>query len=107
MALAARPNLDISGFFCVPSGAVSEEARAEAEAMLRDFFGEQQDDHPDTTHCPLCILVQGVPLPEYQPASHILVLVRQDITPSCFEIDFVYRPQGPPLGLRAPPSISL
>ncbi len=106
-ALASTPGFDVANFFCAPSGALSADARAEAETFLSELFGDQQrDDDRGNSHCPLCVLVHGVPLPEQQPAPRI-VFERYDTTPPRFETAFVYRPQGPPLGLRAPPSVSL
>ena len=105
-ALASGAGVDVARFLCAPAGMLSEEARAEAEAALAGLLGAPQDDGSAASHCPLCVLVYGVPLPEQQLALH-LVFERQDIAPVLFETAFVYRAQGPPLGLRAPPSTSL
>lgn len=106
IALAARPGIDVAGFLCAPLGTLSEEARAEAEALLSDLLGEQSGDNSDTAHCPFCVLVHGVPLPEHQ-ATHLIFVGHQEVKARSFETPVVYRPQGPPLGLRAPPSHSL
>ena len=105
-ALASGAGLDVARFLCAPAGMLSEDARAEAEAALADLFGAPQDDGSAASHCPLCVLVHGVPLPNQPPALH-LVFERQDIAPLLFETGFIYNAQGPPLGLRAPPVTSL
>lgn len=106
VALASRPGVDVAGFLCAPLGTLSEEARAEAEALLSDLLGQQPEDDRSVPHCPFCVLVHGVPLPEHDLVSLVFFEHRDVATPS-FETAFVYRPQGPPLGLRAPPSLSL
>ena len=50
VALAARPGLDVAGFLCAPLGTLSEEARAEAEALLSDLLGDEQGDNRNTAH---------------------------------------------------------
>ena len=106
LASASRPGLDVVGFLCAPLGTLSEEALAEAEALLSDLLGQQPEDNRNTAHCSFCILVHGVPLPDDHVTPRI-VFEYQDVTTRRLEATFVYRPQGPPLGLRAPPSISL
>lgn len=105
-ALASGSSPDLASFFCAPSGALSAEARAEAESALAALLGDQPDHDRGNGHCSLCVLVHGVPLPDGQPALHIDV-ERRDAAPRLFETAFVHRPQGPPLGLRAPPPVSL
>lgn len=105
-ALASRPGVDVAGFLCASLGTLSGEALADAEALLSDLIGERQEDNRDTSHCPFCILVHGVPLPEHH-LTPLTVLEHREITAPRFETPAVYRPQGPPLGLRAPPLTSL
>lgn len=106
VALSARPGLDIAGFLCAPLGTLSAEARAEAEALIGELLGQTPDDERNTPHCPFCVLVHGVLLPEYVATPAIRV-GHQEAATCSFESSVVYRPHGPPLGLRAPPSISL
>lgn len=106
VALASRPGLDVAGFLCAPLGTLSEDALAEAEALLSDLLGDRQEDNRSTSHCPFCVLVHGVPLPEHH-LTPLIVFEHQEITTPRFETPVVYRPHGPPLGLRAPPSTSL
>ena len=105
-ALASRPGLDLAGFLCPAFGALSEEAAAEAEALLSDLLGDRQEDSRKTSHCPFCVLVHGVPLPEHH-LTQLIVFRHQAVTTPRFETVIVYRPHGPPLGLRAPPPTSL
>lgn len=105
-ALASRPGVDVAGFLCAPSGTLSEETRAKAEALLSELAGQQPEDDANAVHCPFCVLVHGVPLAEHY-ATPLIFAVHQDVTARSFETAVVYRPQGPPLGLRAPPSVSL
>lgn len=105
-ALAAHPGLNVAGVLCAPLETLSDEARAEAGALLSDLLGEQSGDNPDTAHCPFCVLAHGVPLPEHHAAPLIFV-GHLEVKARSFEASVVCRPQGPPLGLRAPPSISL
>ena len=104
--LAARPGVDVSGFLCAPLGTLSEEARAEAEILLAALPGDRQDGNQDTSHCPFCVLVHGVPLSEHH-LTHPIVFEHQEVTTFGFESPVVYRSHGPPLGLRAPPPHSL
>ena len=106
VALAARPGLDIAGFLCAPLETLSQEERALAEALLADLLGEQPDDTSKTGHCAFCVLVHGVPLPEHHVAPPVLV-GHEDIPARVRETLVVHPPQGPPLGLRAPPLLSL
>lgn len=106
VALAARSGLDVASLFCAPSGVLSEEALAEAEALLSDLLGDEQEDNGNPAHCPLCVLVHGVPLPEHH-LTPLIGFAHQDATTPSFETVVVHRPHGPPLGLRAPPPTSL
>ena len=106
VALAARPGLDVAGFLCAPLGTLPEEARAEAAALLSGLLGDEQGDNGNTAHCPLCVLVHGVPLPEHR-LTPLIGFAHQDATTPSFETVVVHRPHGPPLGLRAPPLTSL
>lgn len=105
-ARAAHPSLDIAGLLCMPLGTLSEEALAEAQTVLSALPGEKQEDKRNSPHCPFCVLVHGVPLPEHQ-LTLFVVFEPHDVASPRFETPFVYRPQGPPLGLRAPPPVSL
>ncbi len=104
--LASRPGPDVAGFLCAPPGTLSPAAVAEAEALLADLLGQQPDDESGTAHCPFCVLVHGLPLPDCHPTP-VITLVPLDVSARPFETAFVHQPQGPPLGLRAPPATSL
>ena len=106
VAVAANPGLNVAGFLCAPLGTLSEEARAEAEALLSDLLGEQPGDHRETAHCPFCVLAHGVPLPEHY-VTPLVFAGHPEVKARSIETAVVYRPQGPPLGLRAPPPVSL
>ena len=106
VALASRPGPDVSGFLCASLGTLSEEARAKAEALLSDLLGQQPEEDRSVPHCPFCVLAHAVPLPEHDLAP-LVFFEHHDIATPSFETAFVYPPQGPPLGLRAPPSFSL
>ena len=106
IALAARPGLDVAGFLCEPLGTLSGEARAEAEALLSDLLGQEPEENSETAHCPFCLLVHGVPLPEHH-ATPFVFIGQPEVKARSFETAVVYPPRGPPLGLRAPPSHSL
>ena len=100
------PGLGIAGLLCAPSGAPSAAALAKAEAMLVQLLGEPVEEQRGQGHCALCLPAYGAPLAEHRvsvPAD----FEGRVVNARRVEPVFVRRPQGPPLGLRAPPSISL
>ena len=100
------PGLGIAGLICAPSGTPSAASLAKAEAMLAQLLGEPVEEERSQHHCALCIPVSGVPSSEHRvivPAA----FEGRAVKPRRSETVFVRRAQGPPLGLRAPPFISL
>lgn len=103
MPLGQGRGFDVAGLLCAPSGnAPSAEAVAVLEIFAELREEEEGGEPAATDHCPLCALAHGtpVPLPLVLPVPHgysgHVPFIR-------FEPQFAERPQGPPLGSRAPP----
>ena len=103
LAVAKVSGVDVSQYYCAPSGSLTPQSRAMAEQLAKILGENLPDETSGDGHCPFCTLAHSAPLPAVTtlaaPAiySHTHVFVRY--TPG-----LVRKAQGPPLGSRGPPS---
>ncbi len=103
LAVAESKDIDVSRFICAPSGQVSADAKAALEALAK-LLGEEAPEHPSFDgHCPLCTLVQAMPLPEPVTLAAPAGLVSVALHVRHESDRLVRKAQGPPLGSRGPP----
>jgi len=101
-ALTVEDGFDARSMICAPSGQVSETS-LKAVAELADALGlDKSDDTGSAPHCQFCVINVAAILPTAQlvdaaQEQHIRIIHTR------FETRFAHAPQGPPLGLRAPP----
>ncbi len=103
LAVAASNDVDVSRFICVSHGQLSPEAKAAIEQLAKLSGDEAPAHQPSNGHCPLCILVHVMPLPEPAP-----VATSGQVTSAagyiCHEAGgFARKTRTLPLGSRGPP----
>ena len=105
LAVAESNGVDVSRFICASSGQVSAEAKAAIEELAKLLGEETPERHSFDGHCPLCTLVQAMPLPEpvTVAAAAELALVADHVRYEPGSL--VHEAQGPPLGSRGPPRL--
>lgn len=109
-ALLPGGGQELSRYLCNQSvAAVNARAQTELRALLIDLglnIGETPQQSSPGDHCAACILpmLAITPAPVFI-ASAISYPGKTHLRPPSFD-DFLYQAQGPPLGSRAPPSLS-
>ena len=104
-AVAAARGVDVSTILCEPAG-LNNAAASDAAALIAELTGEKPDAPGDKGHCSACLLAHGAPVPEISIAAQPVAFTATLDRPAP-EALHSYFAQGPPLGLRAPPTTTL
>ena len=106
-AVAAARGVDVSTILCEPAG-LNNAAASDAAALIAELTGDAPSDKApgDKGHCSACLLAHGAPVPEIGFAAQLVAFAAILDRPAP-EALHSYFAQGPPLGLRAPPTTTL
>ncbi|MEL6686169.1 MAG: DUF2946 family protein [Pseudomonadota bacterium] len=103
-ALSAGDGIDVHSLICTTPGQPPAALSAEMAAHLAELFGSGEDSElPVSDHCPHCVLVSAVPLPQVDTAERFHVR-RAPLASKHSLIQTIHAPRGPPVGATGPPS---
>ena len=105
LAAAYPERIDLAGVFCLPSG---DRTPAAAQAMdaLADLLEDERETGGAQTDCPLCVTAHAALPSAPETATGAPRHPAETVRAPPYETLSARRTQGPPLGLRAPPSFN-